>query len=118
MTGLIVDDATIMRMRLREILAPECSFIVEAEDGVQAIRLYHEFTPDFVTLDISMPRQNGIETLAMMMERFSEPRIVLVSAVGQQKLVIDALRMGAKDFVVKPFESDRVLKALHRALGA
>lgn len=117
MTGLIVDDAAIMRMRLREILEPHCSIIVEAEDGVQAMEMYAQHDPDFVTLDISMPRQNGMETIEQMMSRFSEPRIVVVSAVGQQKLVLDALKMGAKDFVVKPFEADRVLKAVSRAVG-
>ena len=115
-TGLIVDDAAIMRLRLREILEPRYEIVAEAGDGEEALVLYAQYQPDFVTLDISMPKTNGMEALKLMQDRFSDPRIVIVSAVGQQRLVIEALRLGARDFVIKPFESGRVLKAIDRLL--
>jgi two-component system chemotaxis response regulator CheY len=114
--GLVVDDAAIMRMRLREILEPDYLVVAEAEDGDQAIRQYAEHKPDFVTLDISMPRMDGMSALKRMVAEFDQPKIVIVSAVGQQKLVLEALKLGACDFVVKPFEADRVRKALDRVM--
>ncbi len=116
-TGMIVDDAAIMRLRLREILAPRYDIVAEAGDGDEALALYAEHVPDFVTLDISMPKTNGMEALRIMMSRFEKPKIVIVSAVGQQRLVIEALRLGAKDFVIKPFETARVLKAIDRLMA-
>ncbi len=114
--GLIVDDAAIMRLRLREILEPYYKIIGEAEDGHEAIEMYENLQPDFVTLDISMPKTDGMEALSILVKKFKDPRVVIVSAVGQQKLVINALKAGAKDFVIKPFETDRVLKAVNRVL--
>lgn len=114
LNGLIVDDAAIMRMRLREILEPDYAIVAEAEDGDQALERYREVHPDFVTLDISMPRMDGMSALKEMVAEFDHPRIIMVSAVGQQKLVLEALKIGACDFVVKPFEPDRVRKALER----
>ena len=113
-TGLIVDDATIMRLRLREIIETEFAVVGEAGDGGEALRLYEELKPDFVTLDISMPRTNGMEALQKLMVRHPDAKVVIVSAVGQKKMVLDALGYGAKDFVIKPFESDRVVKAISR----
>lgn len=113
-TGLVVDDAAIMRMRLREILEPLYTVIGEAGDGDEAVRLYQELNPDFVTLDISMPGTNGMEALEQLRAYDSTAKIVIVSAVGQKRQVIDALQKGAADFVIKPFERDRVLKAVKR----
>jgi len=110
--GLIVDDATIMRLRLREIIEEEFSVAGEAGDGDEALRLYEELKPDFVTLDISMPRTNGMEALKILMQRHPTAKVVIVSAVGQKKMVLDALGLGAKDFVIKPFERERVMKAI------
>lgn len=115
-TVLIVDDAAIMRLRLREILEAQYLVVGEAEDGDQAIKAYDQELPDFVTLDISMPKTNGIEALRILMEREPKPRVMIVSAVGQQKLVLNALKIGAKDFVIKPFEKERVLEAVVRVL--
>ena len=112
--GLIVDDATIMRLRLREIIEPEFSVAGEAGDGDEALRLYEELSPDFVTLDISMPKTNGMEALQKLMARHPDARVVIVSAVGQKKMVLDALGLGARDFVIKPFEPERVVKAVRR----
>lgn len=115
--GLIVDDAAIMRLRLREILEPRYEIVAEAGDGNEAIEMYDRYKPDFITLDISMPNTNGMEALEILMQRTPPPRVIIVSAVGQQRLVIKALQGGAKDFVIKPFESPRVLKAVERVMS-
>ena len=117
MRGLIVDDAAIMRLRLREILEPRYEIVGEAGDGDEAIEMYDKYKPDFVTLDISMPKTNGMEALQVLMQRNPLPRVVIVSAVGQQRLVLQALKNGARDFVIKPFESPRVLKAVERVMS-
>lgn len=114
--GLIVDDAAIMRLRLREILEPQYQIVAEAGDGDEAIEMYAQYQPDFVTLDISMPKTNGMDALRRMVREFEAPRVVIVSAVGQQRLVLEALKLGACDFVIKPFEPARVLKAIDRLL--
>lgn len=113
-SGLIVDDAAIMRLRLRDIVEGEYEVAGEAGDGDEALRLYDELKPDFVTLDISMPKTNGMEALKKLMASHPDARVVIVSAVGQKKMVLEALSLGAKDFVIKPFESERVMKAIHR----
>jgi two-component system chemotaxis response regulator CheY len=112
--GLIVDDAMIMRMRLREILEKEFSIVAEAANGQEALGLYAEYKPDFVTLDISMPQLNGIDALKTLLETQPEAKIVIVSAVGQKQIVFEALGLGAKDFIIKPFEAERVLKSVRR----
>lgn len=112
--GLIVDDAAVMRMRLRDILAPKYSIVSEAENGVKALEQYRRYLPDFVTMDISMAEMNGMEALKSILDEFPDAKIVMVSAVGQKKQVFEALKSGAKDFIIKPFEADRVLVAIER----
>ena len=112
--GLIVDDATVMRMRLRGILEPRYSIVAEAVNGAQAIKKYRDFRPDFVTMDISMAEMNGIEALEAILTEFPDAKIVMVSAVGQKKQVFDALSKGAKDFIVKPFDRERVIVSIDR----
>jgi two-component system chemotaxis response regulator CheY len=113
-TGIIVDDALIMRIRLREILEPDYDIVAEAGDGAEALEICMKWKPDFVTLDISMPYASGMEALETIRQALPETRIVMVSAIGQKRIVIDALRAGATDFVVKPFERDRVRAAIDR----
>lgn len=113
-TGIIVDDAAIMRIRLREILEGEYEIVAEAGNGDEALELCTKWKPDFVTLDISMPRTNGMEALKKIREVVPGTRIIMVSAVGQKRMVIDALQAGATDFVIKPFEPERVRKAIGR----
>ena len=115
--GMIVDDAMIMRMRLREILDQEFNIVAEAANGQEALSLYAELKPDFITLDISMPQLNGIEALKMILEKYPDARVVIVSAVGQKQIVFEALGLGAKDFIIKPFEAERVLKSIRRLFG-
>lgn len=112
--GIIVDDAPIMRMRLREILEEEFPIVAEACNGEEALRLFEQYHPDFLTLDISMPEMNGIEALAKILGGHPGARVVIVSAVGQKRIIFDALKLGAKDFIVKPFEPDRVTRSIRR----
>ena len=86
-------------------------------DGLVAQQLYEDLAPDGVTLDISMPRVDGLEALAGIMDMDSDARIVMCSAFGQQEVVVEAIHRGAKEFVVKPFDAARVRDALDYALG-
>jgi two-component system chemotaxis response regulator CheY len=112
--GIIVDDATVMRLRLRDILEKKYEIVGEAEDGKQALALYLTLKPDFITLDITMPHVDGLEALNLILSADPDARVVIVSAVGQKKIVFDALSRGAKDFIVKPFDSERVLLSIDR----
>ncbi len=113
-TGMIVDDAAVMRIRLRDILESKYKVIAEASNGQEALELYDQYEPDFVTLDITMPQLNGIEALERLLAVHPEAKVVIVSAVGQKRMVFDAISKGAKDFIIKPFEPERVLLAIDR----
>ncbi len=113
-SGIIVDDAMVMRLRLSEILGKEFNIVAMAGDGVEALELYANFKPDFVTLDISMPQKNGIEVLKELLHNFPDAKVVMVSAVGQKQIIFEALGLGAKDFIIKPFEPARVLVSIKR----
>ena len=112
--GLIVDDAAVIRMRLRDILSSKYSIVAEAADGNQAIEMYKLYKPDFVTMDISMAEKNGMEALKDLLSDYPDARIVMVSAVGQKAMVFEALKLGAKDFIIKPFEPERVILSISR----
>lgn len=115
---LIVDDAAFMRMMIKDILTKNGYEVVgEAQDGVQAVEKYGELKPDLVTMDITMPEMDGITALKEIKKKFSDAKIIMCSAMGQQAMVIDAIQAGAKDFIVKPFQADRVLEAIKKALG-
>lgn len=114
---LIVDDAKFMRMTLSTILTKAGHEIVgEGENGRDAIRLYRELQPDLVTLDITMPEVTGIEAVKEIKREFPNAKVVMCSAMGQQKMVVEAIESGAKDFIVKPFDASRVLEAVERIL--
>jgi two-component system chemotaxis response regulator CheY len=112
--GLIVDDATVMRMRLRDILQAHYEVVGEAENGSVALELYTQLKPDFVTMDITMAETNGMQALKNIITKFPDAKIVMVSAMGQKSMVFEALSQGAKDFIIKPFDPDRVLMAIGR----
>ena len=115
---LIVDDAAFMRMMLRDILAKNGFEIVgEADNGKVAIQMYNDLKPDVVTMDITMPEMDGIAAVKEIKAADPNAKIVMVSAMGQQAMVIEAIRSGAADFIVKPFQPDRVLEALGKALS-
>ncbi|PSL51201.1 two-component system chemotaxis response regulator CheY [Salsuginibacillus halophilus] len=115
---LIVDDAAFMRMMIKDILVKNnYEIAAEAENGVQAVELYKEHSPDLVTMDITMPEKDGIEALKEIKSFDPEAKILMCSAMGQQSMVIDAIQAGAKDFIVKPFQADRVIEAIQKTLG-
>lgn len=115
---LIVDDAAFMRMMVKEILTKNGFTVVgEASDGAQAVEKYKELGPDLVTMDITMPEMDGIAALKAIKGSDPSATVIMCSAMGQQAMVIDAIQAGAKDFIVKPFQADRVIEAIQKALG-
>ena len=118
---LIVDDALFMRKMLADILRKEGFEIAgEAENGKDAIDKYNQVKPDLVTMDIVMPKMEEIDGIAAVKEilkRDANARIIMVSAMGQHSLVVEAIQAGAKDFIVKPFQPSRVVEAIKRVLG-
>lgn len=116
---LITDDTAFMRMMLRNVLEKNgYAIAAEAEDGAQAVEKYLELKPDLVTMDITMPNMDGITAIKIIMEKDPNAKIVVVSAMGQKQLVIEALSSGARDFIVKPFQPDRIVEALQKVMGA
>lgn len=117
-TILIVDDAAFMRMMIKDILSKNGYTVVgEAGDGAQAVEKYKECTPDLVTMDITMPEMDGITAVKEIRKINPNAKIIMCSAMGQQAMVIDAIQAGAKDFIVKPFQADRVLEAIRKTLA-
>lgn len=115
---LIVDDAAFMRMMIKDILVKNGYQVVgEAQDGKQAVEKYRELEPDLVTMDITMPEMDGIQALKKIREIDPNAKIIMCSAMGQQAMVIDAIQAGAKDFIVKPFQADRVIEAIKKTVG-
>lgn len=113
-----MDDAAFMRMMIKNIITKSGYEVAgEAENGKQAVQLYAELKPDVVTMDITMPEMNGIEAVKAIRALDPNANIVMVSAMGQQAMVMDAIQAGAKDFIVKPFQQDRLLQALERVLA-
>ncbi|MFD1177202.1 response regulator [Paenibacillus puldeungensis] len=115
---LIVDDAAFMRMMIRDILTKNGFEVVgEAQDGAQAVEKFKELHPDLITMDITMPEMDGIAALKEIKKVDPNAKVIMCSAMGQQAMVIDAIQAGAKDFIVKPFQSDRVIEAINKTLG-
>ncbi len=115
---LIVDDAAFMRMTIRQMLEQHGhEMIGEAADGVEAVKKYIEVKPDVVLLDITMPEMNGVEALKRIKELDSGAKVIICSAMGQQAMVAEAIQSGAKDFIVKPFEADRLVAAVDRVMN-
>jgi two-component system chemotaxis response regulator CheY len=117
-TILIVDDAAFMRMMIKDVLTKNGFEVIgEAENGKVAIERYKELQPDLVIMDITMPEMNGIDALKGIKAVNSAAKVVMCSAMGQQAMVIEAIQSGAKDFIVKPFQADRVCEAVRKVLG-
>lgn len=115
---LIIDDAKFMRMTLSNILNKAGHEVVgEGENGRDAIRLYRDLKPDLVTLDITMPEMSGLEAVKEIKKEFSNAKVIMCSAMGQQKMVVEAIEAGAKDFIVKPFDEARVVDAINRIIN-
>ncbi|GAF64036.1 response regulator [Alkalihalobacillus trypoxylicola] len=115
---LIVDDAAFMRMMIKDILVKNGYTIAgEAANGAEAVEKYKELGPDLVTLDITMPEMDGIQALKEIRATDGDAKVIMCSAMGQQSMVIDAIQSGAKDFIVKPFQADRVIEAIQKVLS-
>ena len=115
---MIVDDALFMRNMLKDIFVRGGHEVVaEAENGERAVALYQETRPDLVTMDIVMPQKSGIEALREIMTEDPEAQVVMVSALGQDTLVLEAVEAGARDFIVKPFKEEKVLELAQRIAG-
>jgi two-component system chemotaxis response regulator CheY len=114
---LVVDDAAFMRMRCSKLLTDNGYDVVEAENGLDAIAKYKETKPDAVLLDITMPEMDGLTALKEIRKVDPEAKVAMVTAMGQQSMIMDAIKSGAKDFVVKPFQPDRVLAAVKKLIG-
>lgn len=115
---LICDDAAFMRMMIKDILTKNGYNVAgEAENGVKAVEKYNELKPDLVLMDITMPEMDGIQALKKIKETDSSALVIMCSAMGQQAMVIESIQAGAKDFIVKPFQADRVIEAVKKVVG-
>lgn len=115
---LICDDAAFMRMMIKDILVKNGYTVVgEAENGIKAVEKFTETKPDLVMMDITMPEMDGIQALKKIKEIDPAAKVIMCSAMGQQAMVIESIQSGAKDFIVKPFDRDRVLEAVKKVVG-
>ena len=115
---LICDDAAFMRMMIKDILTKNgYEIAAEAENGQKAVEKYPEAKPDLVLMDITMPEMDGIEALKKIKELDPNAKVIMCSAMGQKAMFIEAIQSGAKDFIVKPFQAERVLEAVKKVVG-
>ena len=112
-TFIVIDDSLVIRMHLKNIIESlDHQVVGEAANGKSGIALYEQKKPDAVTLDISMPELNGIEALKQILDIQPEAKVIIISAVGQKQMIIEALKLGAKDFITKPFEPEKVKETI------
>ncbi len=115
---LICDDAAFMRMMIKDILTKNgYNVAAEAENGLKAVEKYKEVSPDLVLMDITMPEMDGIQALKEIRKADAGAKVIMCSAMGQQAMVIESIQAGAKDFIVKPFQAERVLEAVKKVVG-
>jgi two-component system chemotaxis response regulator CheY len=114
---LLVDDAAFMRMRCAKVLTRLGHSVVEAENGVQALDMFEREKPELILLDITMPEMDGIEALKAIKARDPHAKVAMVSAMGQQSMVMEAIKSGAADFVLKPFDEERLVTAVNKLLA-
>ena len=115
---LVVDDAAFMRMMVKDILSKNGFEVVgEAENGAKAVEKWQELRQDLTTMDITMPEMDGISAVKEIKKIDPNAKVIMCSAMGQQAMVIEAIQSGARDFIVKPFQPDRVIDAVRKALG-
>jgi two-component system, chemotaxis family, chemotaxis protein CheY len=115
---LLVDDAVFMRMMLKNILLQNGYEVAgEAPNGAVAVEMYQKLSPDLVIMDITMPEMDGITAVKAIKNANKNAKLIMCSAMGQENIVIDAIQAGAMDFIVKPFQADRVLEAVKKVIG-
>jgi two-component system chemotaxis response regulator CheY len=114
---LIVDDAEFLRVRISKMLSGEGFEILEAENGARAVEVYKSAQPDLVLMDITMPEMDGLAALREIRAYDPKARVVMLTALGQESVVLEAIKSGARDFIVKPFERERVMGAIFKLLG-
>ena len=115
---MLVDDAAFMRMMIKNTLKQNgYTDIIEAKDGEEAIELFKQENPDLTLLDITMPNIGGLEALREIKNINKECKVIMCSAMGQENMVVEALKSGAEDFIVKPFKPDRIMKTISNILG-
>ena len=112
-----MDDAEFLRVRLNKILDTEGYEVFQAENGVKAVSTYKEKHPDVVLMDVTMPEMDGLAALKEIVSFDPQAKVVMLTALGQESVVLDAVKSGARDFIVKPFEHDRVMKAISKLLS-
>ena len=114
---LVVDDAEFLRVRITKMLSADGHEVVQADNGVNAIATYKAEKPDVVLMDITMPEMDGLTALKEIRKVDPGAKVIMLTALGQESVVLEAIKSGARDFVVKPFEPDRVLGALNKLIG-
>ena len=114
---LVVDDATFMRMKATKLLSSKGYEVIEAATGAEAVECYKAESPDAVLLDITMPDMDGLQALKEIKKIDPNANVAMVTAMGQQSIVMEALKAGAADFIVKPFAPDRVLNAVEKLVA-
>lgn len=116
---LVCDDSAFMRMMLKKVLIDNGHEIVgEAGDGMEAVQLYRQHKPDLATMDITMPKMDGIQAVAHIHEENPLARIIMVTALGQRTIITDALKAGASDFIIKPFDADQIIATIKKVLAS
>ena len=115
---MLVDDAAFMRMMVKNALTKSgYDNFVEAQDGAEAVKKYDEEKPDMVIMDITMPKMDGLQALKKIRENDPNAKVVMCTAMGQEGMVVDAIKSGAKDFIVKPFNAERIVQTVNTILG-
>lgn len=114
---LIVDDAEFLRVRLTKMLSTDGYEVFQAENGLKAVATYKEIHPDVVLMDVTMPEMDGLTALKEIVGFDPKARVIMLTALGQESVVLEAVKSGARDFVVKPFEQDRVMNAITKLLA-
>ncbi len=114
---LIVDDAEFLRVRIIKMLTGHGFEVFEAENGAKAVEKYKEVRPDVVLMDITMPEMDGLAALKQIRQIDGHAKVVMLTALGQESVVLEAVKSGARDFIVKPFEHDRVMNAINKLAG-
>lgn len=114
---LIVDDAEFLRVRISKMLSGDGFDVIQAENGARAVELYKENNPDLVLMDITMPEMDGLTALKHIREFDAAAKVIMLTALGQESVVLEAIKSGARDFIVKPFEHERVINAIRKLIA-